>query len=102
MSSTRSQSQLCTATQFHLNVQCSRFISVFAFVSHHICFKFALYVFALYKFVQICIFVYICVDLYKFAFSIFALYKLYKFALYIAVCGLWTSFLCMLTYMYSL
>ena len=25
--------------QFHLFVQCSRFISVFAFVSHHICFK---------------------------------------------------------------
>ena len=25
--------------QFHLFAQCSRFISVFAFVSHHICFK---------------------------------------------------------------
>ena len=42
MSSTCSQSQLCTATpisQFHVFVQCSCFISIFAIVSHHICFK---------------------------------------------------------------
>ena len=40
-----SQSQLALRAnfvqllQFHLFVECSRFISVFAFVSHHICFK---------------------------------------------------------------
>ena len=39
MSSTRSQSQLSTATPNFISFQCSLFISVFGFVSRHIRFK---------------------------------------------------------------
>ena len=39
MSSTSTQSQLCTATLISFFVQCSRFILAVAFVSYHIFFK---------------------------------------------------------------